>query len=109
MTSTSAQRWYRWTVVILVACIVVGAGAGAAQALSSVGGEVLMVDPLAGKLTIAIAQGQTAVTFLVNKATKIDAGDSKDLKSVSKGDAVTVEYEGKSNQYVAKTIIVLPR
>ncbi len=93
--------------VILVACMALGLGTGTAQALSTMGGEVLAVDLSAGKLTIATPQAP--VTFMVTKATKIDAGERRDLRGVMKGDTVTVEYEGKLNQYVAKTIVVLPK
>ena len=109
MKPTGVQAWRRWGRVIVAACLALGLGAATGQAASDINGDVVAVDGSAGRLTISTGQSSKPVTFFVNKATKINAGDSKDLGGVTKGDSVRIEYEGNANHYVAKTVTVLPK
>ena len=87
----------------VVALLLIGVPAWAADAGTDYPGTVVMVDASAGKLAVKKEGGGSRFTFVVNDKTQFDGG-IKSLKDVKQGAPVIVKYMVEGSQYTALKI-----
>jgi len=94
-------------VVLTLFCLsffLIAIGPALAESGTDFPGTVLMVDPVAGKLSVKKDGGGTRFTFVINDKTKFEGAGLNSLKDVKKGDNVTVNYVATGSQYIAQKV-----